>query len=59
MERLPNETIEEYLDRLDKKANHHLKNINDAFAEMKDKGIIGFCSECGCNKYKNIEHKCD
>lgn len=35
-----------------------IKNIEVIKRHMKAKGVIGFCSNCGCNLYKDKQHKC-
>lgn len=51
------ESITDYLKRIDKKAQEHFKNIEGVFSDMKNKGIKGFCTECGCDVYKDKKHE--
>lgn len=59
IERLENETIEEWLKRMDDKVKFHCDNLNKIREDMKRDGVKGFCNECGCNIYIGKEHKCD
>jgi len=57
-EKLEGETSEDYVKRLFIMADTHIDNIEAQFMEMKEKGIVGFCNECGCNIYIDRKHIC-
>ena len=57
MERLKNETVSEYLVRLEAMFIEHSTNFENILKEMKEKGIK-ICSHCGCSMCKDKEHKC-
>jgi hypothetical protein len=57
-EKLKGERSKEYIDRLCAMADKSINNIETQFSEMKEKGITGFCCECGCNLYADKEHEC-
>lgn len=59
MKQRENESSADYLKRLFAEGDKAIKNIAETKADMKKKGIIGFCSKCGCNRYEGKEHKCD
>jgi len=58
IEKLEGETSIEYVNRLCAMADKSVINIEKQFSEMKEKGITGFCGNCGCNLYIDKEHKC-
>lgn len=52
------ETVSDWLERLDKAAKKSIKNIEDVKSDMIKNGVVGFCPNCGCDIYKDKEHKC-
>lgn len=59
MEKKHGESSKDYVKRLFAEADKCIRNIEDTKEDMKKAGVIGFCSECGCNIYKYKEHKCN
>ena len=47
------------IDDLIKQAKFHIANLDKAFKDLKDSGVIGFCKHCGLEKYKDKIHKCN
>jgi len=54
MKKIKDMSIEELFREGDKT----IANIELVKKDMKKRGIIGFCKECGCNIYKNKNHNC-
>lgn len=57
-ERNPNESMNDYLNRLFAEGNKAIDNLKSINEDMKRDGVIGFCNKCGCDKYADKEHKC-
>lgn len=57
-EKRDDESVTEWLARLTKEAEKGFKRIEEQFVEMKDKGIVAFCSRCGSSIYKDKVHEC-
>ncbi len=51
------ESDDEYLKRLFAEGDSAVKNLDDAWKDIKSRDIIGFCKECGGNIYKDKKHK--
>jgi hypothetical protein len=54
----PNESMNDYLNRLFAEGNKAIDNLKSINEDMKRDGVIGFCNKCGCDKYGDKEHKC-
>lgn len=54
----PDESNEDFLKRLFAEGDRATNNLNKIKEDMKRDGVIGFCKECGCNKYANKKHIC-
>ena len=59
MEQKSNESSEDYLARLFAEADRSTKNIKKIKKDMNRDEVIGFCSNCGCNRYADKVHKCE
>lgn len=58
MERLPNESTEDYVKRIFESADKAINNLRKTSSELKELGVIGFCSNCGMDKYSKNIHEC-
>lgn len=58
MVRRENETVNEYLERLEMEFDRCSKNLDRIIDEMEEKGIA-ICNKCGCSIYKHKTHKCE
>lgn len=58
LEKKETETVTEWLARLDVEAQKSINNMVQIKEDMKRDGVIGFCPECGCNRYKDKPHTC-
>lgn len=59
MKQEKNESDKDYLKRLQVEGARLLANLKQIEEDKRRRSIIGFCSECGCNRYADKEHKCE
>lgn len=53
------ESSDDYIKRLCSMGDNSVNNLKQTFSDMKKDNVIGFCKHCGCDKYADIEHKCE
>ena len=58
MKQKEGESSDAYIKRLCAAGDKAIKNIEKVKKDMKRDGVIGFCSECGGNRYAHKKHTC-